>query len=220
MGYSKLCARALSARFLVAVIALTLGACDGGGGGDDGGASATDGGQTGGNLPPTPTASAGEVVVNVRDGATDTTLRCGNGTGTLQATLGPVGASGDTMLTLLCSDGMVSSTGFQVGLQVIRSTIAAGDYPLASTHLSPPERDQFGVIVSEGGTGFAAGNTASNAMEYTGTLHMDEAGIGSGSRVRGWFTISWPKVGTVTNGVVNGGAERAGGLAVAFDVTQ
>jgi hypothetical protein len=199
-------------RGLAIALLLVLGACSGNGTtSDDAGGTRSDSSiPPGGDLPATPTASPGELVINVRDGSTDRTLRCGNGTGMLQASLGPAGAG--ARLLVVCTDGSIQTDGFQVSLQVLRPTLAAGTYALSS--------DTFGIAVGDGGEGFAAGATASNATAFTGTVIIEEAGTGPGSRLRGSFTISWPRVGTLTNGTVTGGADRPGGLAAAFDVTQ
>ncbi len=159
------------------------------------------------------------MAITVRDGSTDRTVRCDLPSGTLlEARLAPAGSV--TRFVVVCTDGEVRADGFQVSLQVLRPTLATGTYALSSTDATAMGSTTFGVAVTEGGAGFAVGATASSATAFTGTLTIDEAGVGAGSRLRGSFTIAWARVGTITSGTVTGATDRSGGLAAAFDKTQ
>lgn len=164
-----------------------------------------------------PSASPGEAVINVREGASERTLRCGKGVGSLQSSLR--GLISTTAFVLVCTEGDTDVDGFSVSLQVIRPTLTSGTYELQEA-LSQTSSQTFGAIVTVGGSGFAVGAMTSANAPFEGQLTLDEAGTGPGSRVRGSFTVTWDRVGTVTNGTVTGLADRQGGLAAAFDVTQ
>lgn len=183
---------------------LLLAACD------------SDGGTAGGDTPALPIVAPGEGALNIRDGLSEHTLRCGNGTGKLQSSLRPLIST--SAFVFVCQFGEADSAS-SVSLQVIRATLEPGEYTLPG-EISTSSSATFGMAFKTDGDGFSVGEMAPNASEYAGTLTLDEAGTGPGSRVRGSFTITWPRVGVVVDGVVKSGDERPGGLAGAFDFTQ
>ncbi len=185
------------------------GAAEGGAGVASDGATVPPGPGTG---PAVPTAGPGEIAIVVRDGSTDTELRC-QGTDPanptrFHGTIGQ-GSPGTESLVLGCTHGSSAQEQKSVVIQVTGPTFTPG-----TTAVTAGGANQLRIVVVRGGEGVSLQGAA-----YTGSLVLTEVGP-KGGAVRGSFTASWERIGKVTGGTVGAIEARPGSIAVAFQFTR
>lgn len=196
---------------------------NGNGSGGNGAGNPGDGDKGGDGNVDIPQVGKDEVVAIVGWKGKETTLRCtqpahsGSGGYTTLTTAGQNGSL--AALTVACSDPNPSDPDSMhlVSFLYSRAMITTGTFSFSNEHASQTEVDDARAAIRDGQEGFMAGG-AQSGQPYEGTLTIEEFETVEGGRVRGSLTVTFGKVGVMTDGVVKSTEEEPASMALVFDL--